>query len=160
MKMLLSEVHSSLSSHFWFPKWGLLSISSQCRSAWSELICHISTSFTTLSFDLTLFGLPLNAGFEFDYIFDWTIIKYQQSQRTKSQPRVSVSNLLTTIYWELAFMKLAFIWFIFPDYSSLNYMKNLNFSHSIFLYNFLLLEDFFFHMYADEKYFTFAACWD
>ncbi|XXG64033.1 hypothetical protein AAC387_Pa05g2094 [Persea americana] len=28
-------------------------------------------------------------GFEFDYIFDWTIIKYQQSQRTKSQPRVS-----------------------------------------------------------------------
>lgn len=111
---LNSEVHSSLSSHFWFLKWGLPSISSQCGSLWSELICHISISFTTLSFGLTLFGLPLNAGFEFDYIFDWTIIKYQQSQRTKAQPRVSVSNLLTTIYWELASMKLAFIWFYFP----------------------------------------------
>ncbi|XP_042486625.1 casein kinase 1-like protein 3 [Macadamia integrifolia] len=28
-------------------------------------------------------------GYEFDYIFDWTILKYQQAQKTKSQPRVS-----------------------------------------------------------------------
>ncbi|KAL8254829.1 hypothetical protein R6Q59_033050 [Mikania micrantha] len=27
-------------------------------------------------------------GFEFDYIFDWTILKYQQSQKNKTQPRV------------------------------------------------------------------------
>ncbi|XP_038695615.1 casein kinase 1-like protein 3 isoform X3 [Tripterygium wilfordii] len=28
-------------------------------------------------------------GYEFDYIFDWTIIKYQQSQRSKTQSRLS-----------------------------------------------------------------------
>nr|XP_043619533.1 casein kinase 1-like protein 3 [Erigeron canadensis] len=27
-------------------------------------------------------------GFEFDYIFDWTILKYQQSQKSKPQPHV------------------------------------------------------------------------
>ncbi|KAF8393404.1 hypothetical protein HHK36_021648 [Tetracentron sinense] len=29
------------------------------------------------------------AGYEFDYIFDWTILKYQQAQRTKNQPQLS-----------------------------------------------------------------------
>ncbi|KAG0455768.1 hypothetical protein HPP92_023556 [Vanilla planifolia] len=28
-------------------------------------------------------------GYEFDYIFDWTILKYQQAQRAKTQPRLS-----------------------------------------------------------------------
>lgn len=28
-------------------------------------------------------------GYEFDYIFDWTILKYQQSQKSRSQPQVS-----------------------------------------------------------------------
>ncbi|KAH7854269.1 hypothetical protein Vadar_011951 [Vaccinium darrowii] len=28
-------------------------------------------------------------GYEFDYIFDWTILKYQQAQKNKTQPRVS-----------------------------------------------------------------------
>ncbi|GKV06656.1 hypothetical protein SLEP1_g18522 [Rubroshorea leprosula] len=28
-------------------------------------------------------------GYEFDYIFDWTIIKYQQAQKSRSQPRLS-----------------------------------------------------------------------
>ncbi|XP_077210876.1 casein kinase 1-like protein 3 isoform X2 [Tasmannia lanceolata] len=28
-------------------------------------------------------------GYEFDYIFDWTILKYQQAQRTKTQPQYS-----------------------------------------------------------------------
>ncbi|XP_059657995.1 casein kinase 1-like protein 3 isoform X3 [Cornus florida] len=28
-------------------------------------------------------------GFQFDYIFDWTILKYQQAQRTKTQPQSS-----------------------------------------------------------------------
>ncbi|XP_008803534.2 casein kinase 1-like protein 4 isoform X1 [Phoenix dactylifera] len=31
-------------------------------------------------------------GFEFDYIFDWSILKYQQSQRTKAQPRFSPAS--------------------------------------------------------------------
>ncbi|KAI3906239.1 hypothetical protein MKW92_004429, partial [Papaver armeniacum] len=26
--------------------------------------------------------------YTFDYIFDWTILKYPQAQRTKSQPRL------------------------------------------------------------------------
>lgn len=33
------------------------------------------------------------AGFEFDYIFDWTILKYQQSQKNKTQPHGLVSAL-------------------------------------------------------------------
>jgi len=28
-------------------------------------------------------------GYELDYIFDWTIIKYQQSQKSRTQPRLS-----------------------------------------------------------------------
>lgn len=28
-------------------------------------------------------------GYEFDYIFDWTILKYQQAQKNKTQPQVS-----------------------------------------------------------------------
>ncbi|KAF2285254.1 hypothetical protein GH714_039122 [Hevea brasiliensis] len=28
-------------------------------------------------------------GYEFDYVFDWTIIKYQQAQKSRSQPRLS-----------------------------------------------------------------------
>nr|DAD35590.1 TPA_asm: hypothetical protein HUJ06_006230 [Nelumbo nucifera] len=28
-------------------------------------------------------------GYEFDYIFDWTILKYQQAQKTKPQPQLS-----------------------------------------------------------------------
>ncbi|XP_062101507.1 casein kinase 1-like protein 3 [Humulus lupulus] len=28
-------------------------------------------------------------GFEFDYVFDWTIMKYQQSQQAKAQPQLS-----------------------------------------------------------------------
>ncbi|XP_042481214.1 casein kinase 1-like protein 3 [Macadamia integrifolia] len=31
-------------------------------------------------------------GYEFDYVFDWTILKYQQAQKTKSQPRISPLN--------------------------------------------------------------------
>ncbi|KAG6487296.1 hypothetical protein ZIOFF_055882 [Zingiber officinale] len=35
-------------------------------------------------------------GYEFDYIFDWTILKYQQAQRTRSQPRPSLISGGTT----------------------------------------------------------------
>ncbi|KAJ6799300.1 casein kinase 1-like protein 3 [Iris pallida] len=31
-------------------------------------------------------------GYEFDYIFDWTVLKYQQAQRTKPQPRFSPAS--------------------------------------------------------------------
>lgn len=31
------------------------------------------------------------AGYEFDYIFDWTIIKYEQAQKNRTQTRLSVS---------------------------------------------------------------------
>ena len=34
-------------------------------------------------------------GHEFDYVFDWTILKYQQAQMSKTQPRLSVSILAT-----------------------------------------------------------------
>jgi hypothetical protein len=32
------------------------------------------------------------AGFQFDYVFDWTILKYQQSQMTSAPPRAIVST--------------------------------------------------------------------
>eukprot|EP00262_Sarcandra_glabra_P007638 TRINITY_DN20533_c0_g2_i1.p1 TRINITY_DN20533_c0_g2~~TRINITY_DN20533_c0_g2_i1.p1 ORF type:complete len:428 (-),score=58.16 TRINITY_DN20533_c0_g2_i1:429-1712(-) len=35
-------------------------------------------------------------GYEFDYIFDWTILKYQQAQRTKTQPRFSPLSGVTS----------------------------------------------------------------
>ncbi|OVA08587.1 Protein kinase domain [Macleaya cordata] len=34
-------------------------------------------------------------GYEFDYIFDWTILKYQQAQKTKNQPRLSPPSRAT-----------------------------------------------------------------
>lgn len=30
-------------------------------------------------------------GYEFDYVFDWTILKYQQAQSNRVQPRIFVS---------------------------------------------------------------------
>lgn len=38
--------------------------------------------------------MPLNpcAGFQFDYVFDWTILKYQQSQIAAPPSRALVSN--------------------------------------------------------------------
>ncbi|XAR53360.1 Non-specific serine/threonine protein kinase [Bertholletia excelsa] len=33
--------------------------------------------------------LFIREGFEFDYIFDWTILKYQQSQKNRTHPRLS-----------------------------------------------------------------------
>jgi len=29
-------------------------------------------------------------GYEFDYVFDWTILKYQQAQKNRVQPHISV----------------------------------------------------------------------
>lgn len=54
------------------------------------------------------------SGYEFDYVFDWTILKYQQSQRTKPQPRLSVSLLyevLLFIYF-LSLFKRQNVWLI------------------------------------------------
>lgn len=33
-------------------------------------------------------------GYEFDYVYDWTILKYQQTQRSRTQQQASASNLL------------------------------------------------------------------
>ncbi|KAK1315114.1 Casein kinase I isoform delta-like [Acorus calamus] len=40
--------------------------------------------------------LAKREGYEFDYIFDWTILKYQQAQKTKPQPRFSPASGLTS----------------------------------------------------------------
>jgi hypothetical protein len=37
--------------------------------------------------------LQFGAGFQFDYVFDWTILKYQQSQSTGGPQRTSVGLL-------------------------------------------------------------------
>ena len=33
------------------------------------------------------------AGFQFDYVFDWTILKYQQAQMTTAPTRAIVSTI-------------------------------------------------------------------
>lgn len=50
---------------------------------------------------IILFSLSQNAfsgflslGYELDYVFDWTILKYQQAQKSKTQPRMSVSMII------------------------------------------------------------------
>jgi casein kinase 1 len=34
--------------------------------------------------------LSIGQGFQFDYVFDWTILKYQQAQMTTAPPRAIV----------------------------------------------------------------------
>jgi hypothetical protein len=36
-----------------------------------------------------------NTGFQFDYVFDWTILKYQQAQMTSAPPRAIVSTSIS-----------------------------------------------------------------
>jgi hypothetical protein len=38
-----------------------------------------------------IIGTLLRIGFQFDYVFDWTILKYQQSQIATVPPRAVVS---------------------------------------------------------------------
>jgi len=38
------------------------------------------------------FCLLLAPGFQFDYVFDWTILKYQQSQSATAPARAIVSD--------------------------------------------------------------------
>ena len=40
---------------------------------------------------LFYFSLLVYAGYEFDYVFDWTILKYKQAQKNRVQPHISVS---------------------------------------------------------------------
>lgn len=44
-----------------------------------------------LSLNDVFHSLPLLIGYEFDYVFDWTILKYQQSLKSKAQFKDSVS---------------------------------------------------------------------
>lgn len=40
------------------------------------------------------------AGYQFDYVYDWTILKYQQAQKSKTQPQFSVGNLDFKLLYE------------------------------------------------------------
>lgn len=48
------------------------------------LVCNITVSLVCN-----------NTGFQFDYVFDWTILKYQQSQIASAPPRAAVSLALS-----------------------------------------------------------------
>lgn len=48
---------------------------------------------------------PYPTGFEFDYIFDWTILKYQQTQKTKTPAQSSVS-FFTMCFSSVIFLQL------------------------------------------------------
>lgn len=47
-------------------------------------------------------------GFQFDYVFDWTILKYQQSQISSAPPRTPVSNMHSQV------LLFSFIFFFCP----------------------------------------------
>lgn len=41
-------------------------------------------------------------GFQFDYVFDWTILKYQQSHNANAPPRALVSLEWTVALWSIS----------------------------------------------------------
>lgn len=53
-------------------------------------------------------GFLIVSGFQFDYVFDWTILKYQQSQLANPPSRALVS------YRQLIF-KIPFMFYFLPD---------------------------------------------
>ncbi|KAJ6863015.1 hypothetical protein NC652_039779 [Populus alba x Populus x berolinensis] len=61
-------------------------------SLWSSELegwkLHLNAS-SDVSELVSSFSRPFMTGYEFDYVFDWTIIKYQQAQKNRSQPRSS-----------------------------------------------------------------------
>ena len=59
-----------------------------CSPSW--LVFHVS---------LILHVFWQMAGYEFDYIFDWTIIKYQQSQKNRPQSQLPVSIRFFFFLW-------------------------------------------------------------
>lgn len=70
---------------------------------------HVLMKTISVGFDkyITFYSFCL-AGYEFDYIFDWTILKYQQAQKNKTQPRVSVS-ILSTLFIVLSFLTVYYV---------------------------------------------------
>jgi hypothetical protein len=59
------------------------------------------------------------AGFQFDYVFDWTILKYQQAQMTTAPPRPMVSkmNKITLLpFLNGAHMDIFFLTMLMPSY--------------------------------------------
>jgi hypothetical protein len=73
----------------------------------SSPFCFRVTSMWAIGVDsyilwLHLLFFPFLAGFEFDFVFDWTILKYKQTQRTKPPAKspVSYSNLLFFKYFQ------------------------------------------------------------
>jgi hypothetical protein len=62
-----------------------------------------------LNFNRSIYVFLL-AGFQFDYVFDWTILKYQQSQMTSAPPRAMVSAFeLSPLSSVLAYMGV-YVW--------------------------------------------------
>ena len=55
------------------------------------------------------------AGFQFDYVFDWTILKYQQAQMTTAPPRAMVSTMNKITL--LPFLNGAHMDIFFSDYA-------------------------------------------
>jgi hypothetical protein len=82
-----------------------------------------------ICFDLHIFQFL--AGFEFDYVFDWTILKYKQTQRTKPPAKspVSYSNLLFFKYFQWWNAKIfiheiaIFFYFIYLNIGSINCLQ-------------------------------------
>lgn len=69
------------------------------RGQWDSII--FSQSSTASIIDRIV--LPLT-GYEFDYIFDWTILKYQQGQVSRTHQRVSIFPwfLESFFYWYMS----------------------------------------------------------
>lgn len=61
-------------------------------------------------------------GYQFDYIFDWTILKYQQSQKNNTKSRLSVSkgSAQSILHCSVSFLSMPFSYF--NDFDNIGYL--------------------------------------
>jgi hypothetical protein len=107
--------------------WSITFSSPFCCKVTSMLAFRVGSY--VICFDLHIFQFL--AGFEFDYVFDWTILKYKQTQRTKPPAKspVSYSNLLFFKYFQWWNAKIfiheiaIFFYFIYLNIGSINCLQ-------------------------------------
>lgn len=67
-------------------------------------ICYFFFPLMDSTFDFMFFSLTFLTGYEFDYVFDWTIMKYQQAAqqaRVQAQLCVSICHYLSAIHFAI-----------------------------------------------------------
>lgn len=58
----------------------------------------ILAGFSSYFIQVFFVSVSVPSGYKMDYMFDWTILKYQQTQRSKSQLELPVSTFITSFF--------------------------------------------------------------